>query len=112
MLKRAGIARAMALGADILMLDEPSAGLDPITAANLDRTILGLRENLGFTFVVVTHELQSIFTIADRAVMLDPVSRSIIAEGRPSELRDHSTDPRVRQFFNRKPDLPATGMGT
>jgi len=112
MLKRAGIARAMALGADILMLDEPSAGLDPITAANLDRTILGLRENLGFTFVVVTHELQSIFTIADRAVMLDPVSRSIIAEGKPSELRDHSSDPRVRQFFNRRPDTPATGTET
>ena len=66
-MKRAGIARAMALGCDILMLDEPSAGLDPITAANLDRTILSLRENLGFTFVVVTHELQSIFDIADRS---------------------------------------------
>jgi len=104
MLKRAGIARAMALGADILMLDEPSAGLDPITAANLDRTILSLRKHLGFTFVVVTHELQSIFTIADRAVMLDPISRSIIASGKPAELRDRSTDPRVRQFFNRKPD--------
>src|SRR5262245_41294670 len=84
MLKRAGIARAMALGCDILLLDEPSAGLDPITAANLDRTILTLRENLGITFVVVTHELQSIFTIADRSVMLDPVSRSIIAEGKPT----------------------------
>src|SRR5262245_14299593 len=104
MLKRAGIARALALGADILMLDEPSAGLDPITAANLDRTILSLRANLGFTFVVVTHELTSIFTIADRAVMLDPRSRSIIAEGKPAELRDHSSDPRVRQFFNRQPD--------
>ena len=104
MLKRAGIARAMALGCDILLLDEPSAGLDPITAANLDRTILSLRENLGFTFVVVTHELQSIFAIADRGVMLDPVSRSIIAEGKPADLRDHSTDPRVRQFFNRQPD--------
>ena len=104
MLKRAGIARAMALGADILMLDEPSAGLDPITSANLDRTILSLRANLGVTFVVVTHELNSIFTISDRAVMLDPRSRSIIAEGRPAELREHSTDPRVRQFFNREPD--------
>jgi phospholipid/cholesterol/gamma-HCH transport system ATP-binding protein len=102
MLKRAGIARAMALGCDILMLDEPSAGLDPITAANLDRTILTLRESLGFTFVVVTHELQSVFTIADRAIMLDPVSRSIIAEGKPVELREHSTDPRVRQFLNRQ----------
>jgi phospholipid/cholesterol/gamma-HCH transport system ATP-binding protein len=110
MLKRAGIARAMALGADILMLDEPSAGLDPITAANLDRTILALRANLGFTFVVVTHELTSIFTIADRAVMVDSRSRSIIATGTPAELRDHSSDPRVRQFFNREPDatMPKT----
>jgi phospholipid/cholesterol/gamma-HCH transport system ATP-binding protein len=104
MLKRAGIARAMALGCDILLLDEPSAGLDPITAANLDRTILALRRNLGFTFVVVTHELQSIFAIADRAIMLDPVSRSIVAEGKPSELRDGSPDARVRQFFNRHAD--------
>lgn len=107
MLKRAGIARAMALGCDILLLDEPSAGLDPITGANLDQTILSLRRNLGFTFVVVTHELQSIFNIADRAIMLDPVSRSIIAAGKPAELRDHSTDPRVRQFFNRLPDVTA-----
>ena len=104
MLKRAGIARAMALGCDILLLDEPSAGLDPITAANLDRTILSLRSNLGVTFVVVTHELQSIFAIADRAIMLDPVSRAIIADDKPSTLRDHSTDARVRQFFNRQPD--------
>src|SRR5262245_51337888 len=104
MLKRAGIARAMALGCDMLLLDEPSAGLDPITAANLDRTILALREHLGITFVVVTHELQSIFAIADRAIMLDPVSRRIIAEGEPQELREHSTDTRVRQFFNRRPD--------
>jgi phospholipid/cholesterol/gamma-HCH transport system ATP-binding protein len=109
MLKRAGIARAMALGCDILMLDEPSAGLDPITAANLDRTILTLRDSLGFTFVVVTHELQSIFAIADRAIMLDPISRSIIAEGRPAELRDGSTDPRVRQFFNRQPTAAHSG---
>ena len=104
MLKRAGIARAMALGCDLLLLDEPSAGLDPITAANLDSTIRSLRSNLGVTFVVVTHELQSIFAIADRAIMLDPVSRSIIAEGRPADLRDQSTDARVRQFFNRRAD--------
>ena len=104
MLKRAGIARAMALGCDILLLDEPSAGLDPITAANLDRTILSLRKHLGFTFVVVTHELQSIFAIADRSIMLDQVSRSIIAAGKPADLRDHSSDARVRQFFNRQPD--------
>jgi phospholipid/cholesterol/gamma-HCH transport system ATP-binding protein len=107
MLKRAGIARAMALGCDILVLDEPSAGLDPITAANLDRTILTLRRSLGFTFMVVTHELQSIFAIADRAIMLDPVSRRLIAEGKPADLRDRSTDPRVRQFFNREPDKAA-----
>ena len=104
MLKRAGIARAMARGADILTLDEPSAGLDPMTAANLDRTILSLRDNLGLTFVVVTHELQRIFAIADRAIMLDPVSRRMIAAGKPSELRDYSDDPRVRQFFTRQPD--------
>jgi phospholipid/cholesterol/gamma-HCH transport system ATP-binding protein len=110
MLKRAGIARAMALGCDILLLDEPSAGLDPITAANLDRTILSLRKNLAFTFLVVTHELQSIFAIADRAIMLDPVSRAIIADDSPVSLRDHSPDARVRQFFNRQADaLPADG---
>jgi phospholipid/cholesterol/gamma-HCH transport system ATP-binding protein len=91
-----------------MMLDEPSAGLDPITAANLDRTILTLRKSLGLTFVVVTHELQSIFTIADRAIMLDPVSRSIIARGNPADLRDRSNDPRVRQFFNRQPDTAAS----
>lgn len=106
MLKRAGIARAMALGCDILLLDEPSAGLDPITAANLDRTILSLRRNLGVTFIVVTHELQSIFAIADRAIMLDPVARAIIADDPPATLRDASVDPRVRQFFNRQPDEP------
>ncbi|HCH5752397.1 TPA: ATP-binding cassette domain-containing protein [Vibrio parahaemolyticus] len=105
MLKRAGIARAMAIVANILILDEPSAGLDPITAANLDQTILNLRESLGYTFIIVTHELQSIFSIADRAIMLDPVSKGIIAEGYPKELRDQSMDMRVRQFFNRHPDV-------
>jgi phospholipid/cholesterol/gamma-HCH transport system ATP-binding protein len=104
MLKRAGIARAMALGCVILFLAEPSAGLDPITAANLDRTILSLRENLGVTFVVVTHELESIFAIADRAIMLDGRSRAIIADDDPAALRDHSPDARVHQFFNRQPD--------
>src|SRR6201988_3183230 len=104
MLKRAGIARAMALGCDILLLDEPSAGLDPITAANLDRTIRGLRRSLGVTVVVVTHELESIFAIADRAIMLDPISRSIIASDKQSTLRDSSSDARMHQFFNRQPD--------
>lgn len=107
MLKRAGIARAMALGADILLLDEPSAGLDPITAANLDQTILTLRDSMGVTCVVVTHELRSIYRIADRAVMLDPVQRRIVADGKPAELRDHSPDARVRQFFNAQPDVAA-----
>jgi phospholipid/cholesterol/gamma-HCH transport system ATP-binding protein len=108
MLKRAGIARAMALGCDILLLDEPSAGLDPITAANLDRSILTLRRNLGVTFVVVSHELNSIFAIADRAIMLDAHSRAIIADDSPTALRDHSADARVHQFFNRQPDALRT----
>ena len=107
MVKRAAIARAMALGSDILMLDEPSAGLDPITAANLDQTILSLRDMLGFTFVVVSHELSSIFAIADRALMLDAHAKAIIAEGPPAALRDHSADLRVRQFFNRAADSRA-----
>ena len=104
MLKRAGIARALALGCDILLLDAPSAGLDPVTAANLDRTILSLRRNLGATFLIVSHELQSIFAIADRALMLDPHSRSIIANDTPRSLRDENRDPRVHQFFNREAD--------
>ncbi len=107
MLKRAGIARALALGCDILLLDEPSAGLDPVTAANLDRTILSLRRNLGATFLIVSHELQSIFAIADRALMLDPHSRSIIANDTPRSLRDENRDPRVHQFFNREADSQA-----
>jgi phospholipid/cholesterol/gamma-HCH transport system ATP-binding protein len=104
MLKRVAIARAMALGCDILLLDEPSAGLDPVTAANLDLTLLSLRKNLAVTLIVVTHELESIFTIADRAIMLDPISRTIIANDKPATLRDRSTDARVHQFFNRQPD--------
>jgi phospholipid/cholesterol/gamma-HCH transport system ATP-binding protein len=111
MLKRVAIARAMALGCDILLLDEPSAGLDPVTAANLDLTLLSLRKNLAVTLIVVTHELESIFTIADRAIMLDPISRTIIADGKPTTLRDRSTDARVHQFFNRQPDEQrATGI--
>jgi phospholipid/cholesterol/gamma-HCH transport system ATP-binding protein len=102
MQKRAGIARAMALDPGILFLDEPSAGLDPITSAGLDRLIRELSRNFGISFVVVTHELQSIFAIADRCIMLDRERKTIIAEGKPAELRDHSQDPVVRQFFRRE----------
>lgn len=107
MQKRAGIARAMALDPGILFLDEPSAGLDPITSAGLDRTIRELSRGLGITFVVVTHELPSIYAIADRCVMLDARTKTMIAEGRPADLRDHAKDPYVRQFFLRQADPAA-----
>jgi len=107
MQKRAAIARAMALDPDILFLDEPSGGLDPITSAELDQLILRLRASLGITFVVITHELPSIFTIADRCIMLDKEAKGIIAEGKPAWLRDHSDHPRVRQFFNRRAEPEA-----
>jgi phospholipid/cholesterol/gamma-HCH transport system ATP-binding protein len=102
MQKRAGLARAMALDPDILLFDEPGAGLDPISSRLLDDLILELRDSLGATIVVVTHELASIFAIGTNSVFLDAVSRTMIATGRPTELRDHSTDPRVRRFLRRE----------
>jgi phospholipid/cholesterol/gamma-HCH transport system ATP-binding protein len=102
MLKRAGIARAMALDPEILFLDEPSAGLDPITSAGLDALILSLARETGTTFVVVTHELQSILAIGDRCIMLDKEAQGLIAEGDPKALRAESTHPVVRAFFRRE----------
>ena len=106
MVRRAGIARAMALDPPLLFLDEPSAGLDPITSAELDKLILGLRDDLGTTFVVVTHELASILAIADRCIMLDrnayPDGGGMIAEGNPRTLRDEGTHKMVRAFFRRE----------
>ena len=101
MLKRAGVARAMALDPDILFFDEPSAGLDPLSSRRLDDLILELRDSLGATMVVVTHELASIFAIADNAVFLDAETRTMIACGPPKTLRDECPNPTVRRFLRR-----------
>jgi phospholipid/cholesterol/gamma-HCH transport system ATP-binding protein len=104
MRKRAAIARAMALDPSILFLDEPSAGLDPLTSAGLDRLILELSASLGITFVIVTHELESILTIADNTIMLERESKGIIAMGPPKQLKQDKSNPYVYNFFNRSPE--------
>lgn len=101
MQKRAGLARAMALDPDILFFDEPSAGLDPISAKQLDDLILELRDSLGATIVIVTHELASIFAIGNNSVFLDPETKTMIAAGNPNELLKHSNDPKVVNFLTR-----------
>jgi len=103
MKKRAGIARALALDAPLLFLDEPSAGLDPVSSAELDALILTLNKSLGMTTVIVTHELPSIFAIASDCILLDRGTRGIIARGNPLTLREAHDDPRVHAFFNRTP---------
>jgi len=101
MRKRAGLARAMALDPDILYFDEPSAGLDPISAKLLDDLILELRDSLGSTIVVVTHELASIFAIGNNSVFLDPETKTMIAQGDPNQLLASCDDPKVQKFLRR-----------
>ena len=102
MQKRAGLARAMALDPEVLFFDEPSAGLDPVTSHALDELMMSINRNLGTTLVVVTHELDSIFAIGDRVIMLDSEEKGIIAMGSPKQLSDLHDDPRVEAFFGRK----------
>jgi phospholipid/cholesterol/gamma-HCH transport system ATP-binding protein len=101
MCKRAGLARAIALDPEVLFFDEPSAGLDPISSRLLDDLILALRDTLGTTIVVVSHELASIFAIGDDSVFLDAETRTMLAQGSPKELRAHSTEGKVRAFLTR-----------
>jgi phospholipid/cholesterol/gamma-HCH transport system ATP-binding protein len=106
MQKRAALARALALDPAIVFFDEPSTGLDPITSRQMDRLILQVRDTLGTSMVIVSHQLSSIFRLADRVIVLDRQSKGIIAEGSPAELAATSTDPRVRDFLNEDEDFP------
>ena len=105
MKKRAGLARALALNPKILFLDEPTAGLDPVRSAEIDELVLKINASANTTMIIVTHELDSIFNIANRVIMIDKDKKGIIADGNPLYLKDHSPDPVVRQFFNRKLNL-------
>jgi len=110
MQKRAGLARAMALDPEILFFDEPSAGLDPVSARRLDELILELRDSLGTTVVVVTHELASIFAIGNNSVFLDAETRTMIAQGDPHKLLAETANPKVREFLTRGESNPAHAM--
>jgi phospholipid/cholesterol/gamma-HCH transport system ATP-binding protein len=101
MRNRAGLARALSLDPDILFLDEPSAGLDPLSSRHLDDLILELRSSLGTTFVVVTHELPSIFAIADDSIFLDGERHRLVGRGPPKEMAETTTDPKVKAFLQR-----------
>jgi phospholipid/cholesterol/gamma-HCH transport system ATP-binding protein len=111
MKKRAGIARALMLEADLLFFDEPTAGLDPISAVELDQLILTLSRDLGITIVIVTHELPSIFLVADNCIVLDKAAKGIVARGDPHKLRDESEVPFVRNFFRRSSPALAANQG-
>ena len=105
MIKRAALARALALDPEILFLDEPTAGLDPVISAEIEELILRINHSLGTTMVIITHSLNIIFKVAHRIIMLDKSAQGVIAQGDPKHLKEKSPDPKVRQFFNRQATL-------